>query len=86
MLKPMRLTLNALARRGALPRPTSSAIKRFTRGSRRLAERQQLIGVEPDVGTEWRPQKIAVGGARRTPTDRPQVRSLQPREHGSALA
>ena len=54
-----------------LPRPTSSAIKRLTRGSRkRLAQRQKLIGIEPDARPKRRLQQIPVGGGRGSPSYR----------------
>ena len=40
------------------------------RKSQGLAQRQQLVGVEPDAGAERRLQQIAVGGGRRAPADR----------------
>ena len=39
------------------------------RKPQRLAQRQQLVGVEPDAGAERRLQQIAVGGGRRAPAD-----------------
>ena len=58
-----------------LPSPTSSAINRLTRGSRkRLAQRQELIGVEPDAGAERRLQEITIRSRGGAPADRAQMR------------
>ena len=43
------------------------------RQAQRLAQRQQLVGIEPDAGAERRLQQVAVGGGRRTPANRPQI-------------
>jgi len=40
----------------------------------RLAQRQQLIGFEPDAGAERRLQQLAVRRGRRVPFQRPQIR------------
>ena len=59
-----------------LPRPTSSAIKRLTRGSRSaLRKRQQLVGVEPDAGPERRLEQVPISRRGRAPADRPQIGS-----------
>ena len=44
------------------------------RKPQRLAQRQELVGVKPDAGTERRLQQVAVGGGRRAPADRAHIR------------
>ena len=54
--------------------PTSSAISRFTaRQPERLAEREKLVGIEPDPGPEWRLKQILIGRSLRIPPQRPQI-------------
>ena len=49
------------------------------RQPQRLAQRQELVGVEPDAGPERRLQQIAVGGGGGAPADRAQIARPEPR-------
>ena len=63
-----------------LPRPTSSAMNRLTRGqAQRLAQRLQLVGVDLDAGAERRLEEVRVGGRDAVPAERVEVGGEQAR-------
>ena len=57
-----------------LPRPTSSAMKRLTRGRRRaFCKRLKLVGVDADAGPEGGLEQVRVGGVTQFHRKRVQV-------------
>ena len=57
-----------------LPSPTSSAMKRLTRGKPQgLAKRLELVGVDPDAGAEGRLKEVRVRRRDAVPAERMQI-------------